>query len=116
MRLEGEVPATMRLLLSDCYIDRSTFLRNPTTEKYKDIVGKPYVELAPTADGEWTIRWDTKCLTLTDKCGTKEVSLEEWPHGFNHMIFLFEGKGGSLRVTSFRMKAGQPYLQTGIEY
>lgn len=116
LRTEGEVPASMRLLLSDCYIDRGTFLKNPVTEKYKDIIGKPYVELRPTVDGEWKICWDADRLTLTHEGGTQEVSLADWPHGFNHMMFLFEGETGSLRVTSFRMEAKQPFLNTGIEY
>ncbi len=116
LRVEGEVPGTMKLLLSDCYIDRGTFLHNPATEKYREIVGKPYVELHPSVAGEWKICWDKERLTLTDALGTKEVSLADWPHGFNHMIFLFEGEGQSLTVTSFHMQAKQPFLDTGITY
>ena len=105
----------MRLLFSDCYIDRGTFLHNPVTEKYKDLIGNPYVELHPAVGGEWTIHWDAERLTLTDDRGTQEVSLADWPHGFNHMMFLYEGEG-SLAVTYFHMQSEQPFLDTGIEY
>lgn len=116
LRVEGDVPGSMRLLLSDCYIDRSTFLHNPDTEKYRDIVGKPYVELHPRCAGEWTIHWDEERLFLTDAEHTEEHPLSGRTAGFNHLILLFEGEKQSMTVTSFRMQSEQPYLNTGIEY
>ena len=113
---DGVLPAGLRLLLSDCYLDRLTFLPEKRTGKYVDVIGKPYVEIEPSSSGTWQIAWNASELTLTSGGETRKVSLADWARGFNHLSILFEGEDTALNVTGFDMQCLRGGLETGIEY
>ena len=110
------IPAGAKLLLSDCYLDRLTFLPEKRKDSHAEIIGKPYVEAELPGSGEWSITWDEDALTVTSAAGKQTISMKEWGRGFNHLTILFEGEGGEAFVRSFRMKAVRAGMKTGIEY
>ena len=109
------VPKGMKLLLTDCYLDRLTFLPEKKKDGYTDIIGRPYVEASLPNGGKWHIKWDSEKLEIRAEGETQTVSMKEWGRGFNHMILLFEGDA-ALDIDSFSMKAIQGGMKTGIEY
>ena len=112
---QAEVPQGAKLLLSDSYLDRLTFLPEKRKGEYADIIGKPYVEAAMAVGGKWKISWNNEKLEVISVAGTETVSLREWGRGFNHMILLFESEG-ELDINVFHMKAIRTGMKTGIVY
>ena len=112
---EGAIPAGAKLLLSDSYLDRLTFLPERRKNAHAGVIGKPYVEAELPEGGEWRVSWNGETMGIA--CGAKPrpVSLKEWGRGFNHMIILCEGEG-ELLIRSFRMKSVRAGMKTGIEY
>lgn len=116
LTVEGDLPAGVKVLLADCYLDRLNFVPEKRNGKYAEIVGKPYVEIEPAASGAWEIAWNADELTLTSGGETRKVCLKDWARGFNHLSILFEGEGTALNVTKFDMQHIAGALETGIEY
>ena len=116
LRTKGKLPKGAKLLFSDCYLDRLNFLPEKQKDSYTDIIGKPFVELEPTAAGEWKIRWDEKGIALTSGEKTQTVSLNSWNRGFNHAAVLFEGDDSSMDIVGFFMRSIKSGMSTGIEY
>ncbi len=109
------IPKNAKLLLSDCYLDRLTFLPEKRDNDHASVIGKPYVETELPVGGDWHITWNMEKLEIVSNVSTQSVSLTGWGRGFNHMILLFEGEG-ELDIRSFRMMALRTGMQTGIEY
>ena len=105
--------ADVRLLLSDCYLDRLNFLPGKNGAR-ADAAGKPFVEAALPRGSRWRIAWDGEKLVVAGD-ETRTLPLVEWGRGFNHMILLLRGRG-ALDVTGFHMKAVRAGMKTGIEY
>ena len=104
-----------RLLLSECYLDVSNFLKN-SDNKHADIIGKPYVEF-PINDGsqEVNVTWDNGNITVTDNKGTITTFIKESiSGGFNHMFLI--SSDGHINVHEFSQHAENNILRTGIEY
>ena len=112
---QAVIPKGVKLILSDCYLDRLTFLPEKRNGDHAGVIGKPYVETELPASGDWCIAWNTEKLEVSSPGNTHSVSLTGWGRGFNHMILLFEGEG-ELDIRSFGMKAHCTGMQTGIEY
>ena len=112
---EVNVPSGMKVLLSDSYPDRLTFLPEKRTGDYAQRSRELTVEAALPGLGPWKLTWNREKLTVTSGSESCDVSLTEWNRGFNHMILLFEGDGEA-HIGSFRMTATQSGLKTGIEY
>lgn len=105
--------ANVKIMLSNCYLDRATFLKNSRTAHYADLVGKPYIELHPTGMGEWKITWDETMIRLyVDGALCEEVP--KTTPGFNHVGVLVDA--GELHLAHFSAKAEKASLQTGIIY
>ncbi|MBR4428153.1 MAG: exo-alpha-sialidase [Clostridia bacterium] len=104
-----------KLILSDCYLDRLTFLPEKLSNGHANVIGKPYVEAELPAGSDWQIAWNSGKLEVSSTGGAQTVSLAEWGRGFNHLILLFEGEG-ELNIRSFGMKALCAGMGTGIEY
>ena len=105
--------ANVKIMLSNCYLDRATFLQNSRTAHYADLVGKPYTELHPTGAGEWKITWDETMIRLYVD-GTLCEELPKTTPGFNHIGVLVDA--GELHLAHFSAKAEKASLQTGIIY
>lgn len=112
---QAVIPEGAKLILSDCYLDRLTFLPEKRNDDHANVIGKPYVETKLPAGGDWDITWDTGKLEISSSGDSQSISLAEWRRGFNHMILLFEGEG-ELDIRSFSMKAFCTGMETGIEY
>ena len=115
LKTQGMLPEGTRLLLSDSYLDRATFLPENVNGEYAEYLRGVYVEASPEATGEWIIEWNEKSLALTSGGKTQTVSLDAWGKGFNHLSVLFEGEGQALEITGFAM-SGKGGMKTGIEY
>ena len=115
LKTQGSLPAGTRILLSDSYLDRSTFLPGNVDGAYAEYLKGVYVELEPSAGGEWAIEWNEKSLTLTSSGKAQTVSMDAWGKGFNHLTVLFEGEEQTLEITGFSMR-GKGGMKTGIEY
>ena len=115
LRTQGTLPAGARILLSDSYLDRATFLPENVSGAYAEYLKGVYVEAAPAAGGEWFIEWNEKELKLTSGGQTQTISLTQWGKGFNHLSVLFEGENEEMEITGFTMR-GQGGMKTGIEY
>ena len=115
LSLKGPVPAGAKLLMSDCYLDRLTFLPEKRKDKYADIIGKPYVEAELSDSGEVRLAWNEDKFEITSRAGTRYISLKDLGRGFNHMILMFEGDG-DVEICAFHMKAIRTGMKTGIEY
>jgi len=113
---EGALPSGTRILLSDCYLDRMTFLPEHRCSKYNDYIKNAFIELVPEASGQWDIQWNDIEITLTVGAQTQRVSLSDWSRGFNHLSILFEGTNAALQITTFDMEAIHIGMATGIEY
>ncbi len=111
---EGELPKTCRVLLSDCYVDRLTFMPNKRTPGYEEVVGEPYMALTPTEAGTWEISWDESNVTLTVN-GAVVETLPKRTVGFNHVSVVFDGEG-ELALTKFSAHSDEMAWDTGIEY
>ena len=115
LRVSGTMPQNTRLLLSDCYIDRYTFLPSMRNSGYADKIGRPYTEFAPTACGEWVLRWDDTSITLSvDGVAVQTVEKAE-NDGFNHFTVLFDG-AGDLSLDAFTVTVSKTDLKTNITY
>lgn len=115
LKTQGMLPEGARILLSDSYLDRATFLPENRNGAYAEYLKGVYVELTPEKEGEWIIEWNEESLTLTAGEKTQTVSLESWKRGFNHLAILFEGEDQQLEITGFSMR-GTGGMETGIEY
>ena len=82
---------------------------------YAEYLKGVYVELEPTAGGEWTIEWNEESLSLASGGKAQTISLGSWNRGFNHLAVLFEGEDTELNITGFSMR-GTGGMKTGIEY
>ena len=107
------VEAKAKILLSNCYLDRATFLTNSRTAHYADLVGKPYIELHPANVGTWQITWDETVIRLYVNGALGEEVPKTIP-GFNHVSVLVDA--GELHLSHFSSKAEKASLQTGISY
>lgn len=115
LRVSGDLPQGTKVLLSDCYIDRYTFLPSMRDSGYNDKIGKPYTEFAPTASGEWVLRWDDTAVTLlVDGNAVQTVNKAE-NGGFNHLTVMFDGDG-ELSLNHFTVKVDKADLKTDITY
>ena len=112
LKTTGE-KANVKIMLADCYLDRSTFFQNSRTARYADFVGKPYIELHPARAGAWQIIWDKTMIRLYVDGALCEEIPKTIP-GFNHVGILVDA--GELHLTHFSSKAEKAYLQTGISY
>ncbi len=115
LNTRGSLPAGAKILLSDSYLDRATFLPGNRNGAYAEYLKGVYVELTAETDGEWRMEWDARKLTLTSGGKQQSVSLENWNRGFNHLAVLFEGEEQALEITGFEMR-GKGGMETGIEY
>ncbi len=115
LRADGNIPTGMRILMTDCYLDRLTFLPGDETCRYQAAVGEHLAELTPSEPGEWIIRWDANTLWLETNGQAAAFPRTDGMDGFNHMILLFEG-AGDVNIKAFHMKAIESGLRTGIEY
>ena len=115
LKTQGTLPEGTKILLSDSYLDRATFLPENRSGEYAEYVKGVYVEAQPAASGEWLIEWKGKELTLTSGGQVQTVSLETWNRGFNHLSVLFEGENAAMEITGFSMR-GTGGMKTGIEY
>ena len=115
IKTQGSLPDGTRILLSDSYLDRATFLPENVNGEYAEYLRGVYVEASPEAAGEWIIEWNEKSLTLTSGGKVQTVSMDAWGKGFNHLSILFEGAKEELEITGFSMR-GQGGMKTGIEY
>ena len=114
LKTQGKLPEGTRVLLSDSYLDRATFLPENVNGAYAEYLKGVYVEALPEADGEWAIEWNEKKLTLTSGGKTQTIPMDKWGKGFNHLSILFEGEGQALEITGFTMR-GKGGMKTGIE-
>lgn len=115
LNTQGSLPAGTRILLSDSYLDRATFLPENRNGGYAEYLKGVYVEAEPSAAGEWSVEWNEKELTLTSGAKKQTVSLNQWNRGFNHLAVLFEGEEQALDIIGFSMR-GTGSMETGIEY
>ena len=115
LKTQGSLPAGTRILLSDSYLDRATFLPENANGAYAEYLRDVYVEASPEATGEWTIEWNEQSLTIVSGGKTQTIPLDKWGRGFNHLSVLFEGEKEELEITGFSMR-GQGGMKTGIEY
>ena len=105
--------ANVKILLANCYLDRSTFFENSRTAHYADFVGKPYIELHPARAGVWQVAWDKTMIRLYVDGALCEEVPKTMP-GFNHVGMLVDA--GDLHMTHFSSKTEKASLQTGISY
>jgi len=115
LNAQGSLPADTRILLSDSYLDRATFLPENRNGGYAEYLKGVYVEAELLAAGEWIIEWNEKELTLISGGKAQTVPLNQWSRGFNHLAVLFEGEEQALEITGFAM-CGKGSMETGIEY
>ncbi len=115
LKAEGNIPDNMRILLSDCYLDRASFIMSEDEYSYESVLGAHFTEITPTASGEWHIAWDKEQVTLTTNASTECYARKDKTGGFNHVIVFFKDKG-EVMISDFRMKAYETGLSTGIEY
>lgn len=115
LKTQGALPAGTKILLSDSYLDRATFLPENVDGAYAEYLKGVYVEIEPAQSGEWLIGWNEQELKLTSGGQTQTVSLAQWNRGFNHLSVLFAGENEEMEITGFSMY-GTGGMRTGIEY
>ncbi len=115
INISGELPSNMRVILSDCYADRLTFIPRADGYNYKTALGEHLAELTPKSTGEWIIKWDSDKLCLEANGKSEVYRRNDTAEGFNHMMLVFEGQG-ELNISNFKMKAFETGMSTGIEY
>ena len=114
LHVEGTLPENTRILLSDCYLDRATFLPKNRSTAYDEFVSDLYTALVPDCGGEWVIEWNPQTVTLRTEHGVQTVPANG--RGFNHLGVLFEGTDACLKITGFDMHRVDGNMETGIEY
>ena len=90
LQTKGE-KANVKIMLANCYLDRSTFFQNSRTARYADFVGRPYIELHPAEAGAWQITWDKTMIRLYVNGALCEEISKTIP-GFNHIGMLEIGR------------------------
>lgn len=120
----------VQLILSDNYIDKSSFINIEETSQYKKYIKENYISINITKDqlsndtdnsfeGNLVINWDCIQRKITLDCNgiTKEVSVPKTFEGFNYAGFILP-KGIEQRfiIKDFKEISERPWLETGIEY
>ncbi len=111
---KGNLPQNCHILISDCYVDRLTFMPNRRAPGYEGVVANPYTSLTPSEVGLWEIIWDDSTVKLFVNGEVKET-LQKNTSGFNHISVVFEGDG-ELTLTKFSAHSDSMAWDTGIEY
>lgn len=111
----GKLPANLRLILSDSYIDRATFISENIGGDYEEYLKDIYTEIYPNGGGDITVEWNENEITLT--CGDSEKIryVNAHGHGFNHIAVVYEGTDEKFEINGFDM-SGKGSMNTGIEY
>jgi hypothetical protein len=113
-KTEGSLPASCRILLSDCYLDRLNFMKNSRPSEYDESIHTLYHTLAPTESGVWEINWKNGMITLSVN-GSETASVPMTAsEGLNHAAVLFYDKG-ELKITHFEAQIDGNRWDTGIE-
>ncbi|MBR5312431.1 MAG: exo-alpha-sialidase [Clostridia bacterium] len=115
MTVEGELPESCRILLSDCYLDRLNFMIHSRSNQYDDSIHTLYHTLTPSNTGVWEIEWKDGAITLTVNGKTEQTVPMTASAGLNHLAVLFNG-AGELRITHFEAEAKDNRMETGIVY
>lgn len=116
LKNEGALPKNCRIVLSDCYYDRMSFLPSVHNEKYDAVFNeRPFVTLTPDETGEWTVAWTANTVTLLVNGRAVQSVAKEAVDGYNHFAVVFEGEG-ELKLTHFAAHAEETAWDTGISY
>lgn len=113
-KTEGSLPASCRILLSDCYLDRLNFMKNSRSSEYDESIHTLYHTLTPTESGTWEINWKNGMITLSVNGSEAERVPMAASEGLNHAAVLFYDKG-ELKITHFEAQIDGNRWDTGIE-
>ncbi len=114
LNAEGLLSENTKLILSDCYLDRATFLNIDHDEARRPYLIDLFTELTPTIGGRWDIEWTKDVITLRTEDGIQTIHANG--RGFNHLGVLVKGENACLNITSFDMQRIGGDMATGIEY
>jgi len=116
LRTSGTLPAGAKILLSDCYLDKATFLGQNRSAAFDEYLTDMYIGFSAGCSGAWEIEWNARSVTLRTECGTRRVPMGAVRGGFNHLSILLEDEAAELSVTDFDMCCISGDMETGIEY
>ena len=123
----------MQLILSDNYIDQSSFAAGGEINQYKKYIEENYISINLTSEylindtaakgkdhtGNLVIDWDCIQRKIILNCNgiTREVTVPPTFEGFNYAgLILDKGMEQSLVIKDFKEVSEMAWLETGIEY
>lgn len=113
---ESSIASKAFIILSDSYIDVSSFTLEGDSEKYKKYIDENYIKIPvsiPEGEGSIKIKWSEQ-MTVESGGKISGVNMSKNIPGFNHIgILLYKG---SIKVTGFKEHSEKAYLATGIIY
>jgi len=104
----------LELILSDNYIDVSSFSLSKDNEQYREYIEENYIKIPVSIEkgqGSIKINWDNE---ITIECNGKIGRVQKSFHGFNHLGILVPK--GEIAIKEINERSERAWMDTGIEY
>ncbi len=106
--------AQLQLILSDNYMDASSFSLSKDNEQYREYIDENYIKIPviiENGQGVIKIDWDNE---ITIECNGKTGRVQKSFPGFNHLGILLHK--GELNIQKINEQSEKAWIDTGIDY